>query len=326
MARRSFLVALLGAVALAVGCGGPIQPRRAGSAASRRSGRRRPRARSWRTARRRTAPRPRSSACTRATWARRRARGREARRRRAPRRRRGGQGRGRRPRPARSPGARRATGPPGDERAARAAPSSSWTPRQAGRRAGGRAVKGILQIALGIIAAIGGFLDIGDLVFNSQAGATLRLRSCCGRSRSACSGSCSSPRCAAASSAVAKKPNFVLVKRALRPAAGDCHADRLAGAHRADAGGRARRRRLRAELLLRRQRADFFMLVAAAGHRRGRRASCRSAAIERIFGYGGLRCWSSSPRRATRPRLGRVGHGFVPESQSSRSTGTSSSA
>jgi manganese transport protein len=29
----------------------------------------------------------------------------------------------------------------------------------------------ILQIALGIIAAIGGYLDIGDLVFNTEAGA-----------------------------------------------------------------------------------------------------------------------------------------------------------
>jgi manganese transport protein len=34
-------------------------------------------------------------------------------------------------------------------------------------------VRFVLQIALGIIAAIGGFVDIGDLVFNSQAGATL---------------------------------------------------------------------------------------------------------------------------------------------------------
>jgi manganese transport protein len=34
-------------------------------------------------------------------------------------------------------------------------------------------VKAILQIALGVIAAIGGFVDIGDLVFNSQAGASV---------------------------------------------------------------------------------------------------------------------------------------------------------
>jgi manganese transport protein len=35
-------------------------------------------------------------------------------------------------------------------------------------------VRTILKIALGIIAAIGGFLDIGDLVFNAQAGALYR--------------------------------------------------------------------------------------------------------------------------------------------------------
>jgi len=33
-------------------------------------------------------------------------------------------------------------------------------------------MKGFLQIALGILSAIGGFVDIGDLVFNTQAGAT----------------------------------------------------------------------------------------------------------------------------------------------------------
>jgi manganese transport protein len=35
-------------------------------------------------------------------------------------------------------------------------------------------VKAIFKIALGIIAAVGGFLDIGDLVFNTQAGALYR--------------------------------------------------------------------------------------------------------------------------------------------------------
>jgi manganese transport protein len=34
-------------------------------------------------------------------------------------------------------------------------------------------VKAILSIALGVIAAIGGFVDIGDLVFNAQAGASV---------------------------------------------------------------------------------------------------------------------------------------------------------
>jgi manganese transport protein len=31
-------------------------------------------------------------------------------------------------------------------------------------------VKKVLQIALGIVAAVGGFVDIGELVFNAQAG------------------------------------------------------------------------------------------------------------------------------------------------------------
>jgi manganese transport protein len=35
-------------------------------------------------------------------------------------------------------------------------------------------VRSILKVALGIIAALGGFLDIGDLVFNTQAGALFR--------------------------------------------------------------------------------------------------------------------------------------------------------
>src|SRR3954469_16624868 len=35
-------------------------------------------------------------------------------------------------------------------------------------------MKSILKIALGVIAALGGFLDIGDLVFNTQAGALYR--------------------------------------------------------------------------------------------------------------------------------------------------------
>ncbi len=37
-------------------------------------------------------------------------------------------------------------------------------------------MKQFLQIALGILSAIGGFVDIGDLVFNTQAGATFGFR------------------------------------------------------------------------------------------------------------------------------------------------------
>ena len=37
-------------------------------------------------------------------------------------------------------------------------------------------MKKLLGVALGIIAALGGFLDIGELVFNSQAGALFGYR------------------------------------------------------------------------------------------------------------------------------------------------------
>ncbi|MBC7645199.1 MAG: hypothetical protein H7123_08735, partial [Thermoleophilia bacterium] len=33
-------------------------------------------------------------------------------------------------------------------------------------------LKRISMVALGVLSAIGGFVDIGDLVFNTQAGAT----------------------------------------------------------------------------------------------------------------------------------------------------------
>jgi Natural resistance-associated macrophage protein len=47
----------------------------------------------------------------------------------------------------------------------------SLAPEPEGRGAPGEAVKKVLQIALGIVAAFGGFVDIGGLVFNVQAGA-----------------------------------------------------------------------------------------------------------------------------------------------------------
>ena len=34
-------------------------------------------------------------------------------------------------------------------------------------------MKALFSIALGVIAAIGGFVDIGDLVFNAQAGSSV---------------------------------------------------------------------------------------------------------------------------------------------------------
>jgi manganese transport protein len=47
---------------------------------------------------------------------------------------------------------------------------------RAGAQTGGLDLKAVLQLALGIVAAIGGFVDIGELVFNTQAGADFRFR------------------------------------------------------------------------------------------------------------------------------------------------------
>ena len=41
-------------------------------------------------------------------------------------------------------------------------------------------MKNIFGVALGILAAIGGFVDIGDIVFNVAAGARLSATSCSG--------------------------------------------------------------------------------------------------------------------------------------------------
>jgi len=78
-------------------------------------------------------------------------------------------------------------------------------------------MKIVLQIALGLIAAIGGFVDIGDLVFNTQAGATYGY-SLLWRSSSASSESASMPRCAAAwrghgPSGIRRDPRAARVRR-----------------------------------------------------------------------------------------------------------------
>src|SRR5205814_6371818 len=44
------------------------------------------------------------------------------------------------------------------------------------RRGARMSLRKVLAVALGILSAIGGFVDIGDLVFNTQAGATFRFQ------------------------------------------------------------------------------------------------------------------------------------------------------
>jgi manganese transport protein len=80
-------------------------------------------------------------------------------------------------------------------------------------------VKGIFQIALGVIAAIGGFVDIGDLVFNSQAGATLGYSTLWAVPIGVV-GIILFAEMSGRIVAVAKKPNFVLVKERYGPRLG----------------------------------------------------------------------------------------------------------
>jgi manganese transport protein len=72
-------------------------------------------------------------------------------------------------------------------------------------------VRAVLQVALGVIAAIGGFVDIGDLVFNAQAGATLRYAAVWAVPVGVL-GIIVFAEMSGRIAAIAKKPNFVLVR------------------------------------------------------------------------------------------------------------------
>ena len=103
-------------------------------------------------------------------------------------------------------------------------------------------VKNVLAVALGILSAIGGFVDIGDLVFNTQAGATFGYQlmwvvvvgvvgiivysEMCGRV-----------------AAVSKRPVFDLVRERVGFGAGARDADRVGDREPDDLRGRGRRRR-----------------------------------------------------------------------------------
>jgi manganese transport protein len=72
-------------------------------------------------------------------------------------------------------------------------------------------MRDLLKIALGVIAAIGGFVDIGDLVFNSQAGATVGY-SVLWAVPLGVLGIIVFAEMSGRIAAIAKKPNFVLVR------------------------------------------------------------------------------------------------------------------
>jgi manganese transport protein len=72
-------------------------------------------------------------------------------------------------------------------------------------------VKALLSVALGVIAAIGGFVDIGDLVFNAQAGASVGTPALWAVPVGVL-GIMTFAEMSGRIVAVSKKPNFVLVK------------------------------------------------------------------------------------------------------------------
>ena len=72
-------------------------------------------------------------------------------------------------------------------------------------------MKSVLQVALGVIAAIGGFVDIGDLVFNAQAGASVGTPALWAVPVGVL-GIIVFAEMSGRIVAVSKKPNFVLVK------------------------------------------------------------------------------------------------------------------
>jgi Mn2+/Fe2+ NRAMP family transporter len=77
-------------------------------------------------------------------------------------------------------------------------------------------VKSLFSIALGVIAAIGGFVDIGDLVFNAQAGASVGY-SVLWALPVGVLGIIVFAEMSGRIVAVAKKPNFVLVRERYGP-------------------------------------------------------------------------------------------------------------
>ena len=160
----------------------------------------------------------------------------------------------------------------------------------------GAAVKKLFALALGILTAIGGFVDIGDLV-DERPGR--RPGSGCpspGSSWSASSGSCVFAEMSGRVAAVSGRATFDLVRERLGPGWGWSTWSARWLRHPADLHRRDRRRRAGA-------RAGDQRELAALGAR-GRASRVwvvlwrvKFDVLENVFGLLGLR-WSSSPSRS----------------------------
>jgi manganese transport protein len=176
-------------------------------------------------------------------------------------------------------------------------------------------MRALLKVALGIIAAIGGFVDIGDIVFNAQAGATLGYAAVWAVPIGVL-GIMLFAEMSGRIAAVAKKPNFVLVRErygkrlsTLTLVASLVLTVLTLGA---ELGGLGFVLNYFFDVSV-----GFFvlvglLLVAAAA------ILLPFSGIERLFGYGGLALLIFVAASINLdPAWGDVGRGFVPEVQSS---------
>jgi manganese transport protein len=175
-------------------------------------------------------------------------------------------------------------------------------------------VKTLLNVALGVIAAIGGFVDIGDLVFNSQAGASVGTPALWATPVGVV-GIMVFAEMSGRIVAVSKKPNFVLVKEryGIRLSTFTLIASLVLTVLTlaAELGGLGFVVNYFFDVSV-----SFFVLVAmiviaAAIY------FLPFSAIERVFGYMGLALlvYIASSINLD-PNWGEVGRGFVPESHS----------
>jgi manganese transport protein len=173
-------------------------------------------------------------------------------------------------------------------------------------------VKGLAQIALGVIAAIGGFVDIGDLVFNAQAGSSVGYPVLWALPVGVV-GIMVFAEMSGRIVAVAKKPNFVLVKERYGPRlstftlAASLVLTVLTLA--AELGGIGFVLNYFFDVSV-----SFFIVVAALGVAAAI-YFLPFGGIERVFGYLGLGLFVYfAASIKLDPDWGEIGRGFVPES------------
>jgi Mn2+/Fe2+ NRAMP family transporter len=172
-------------------------------------------------------------------------------------------------------------------------------------------VKTILNVALGVIAAIGGFVDIGDLVFNAQAGASVGYPALWAVPVGVL-GIMVFAEMSGRIVAVAKKPNFVLVKERYGPrlstftlAASLLLTVLTLGA---ELGGLGFALNYFFDVSV-----QFFVLVALVAAA-GAIYFLPFGGLERVFGYLGLALFVYfAASIKLDPDWGEVGRGFVPQ-------------